>query len=103
MSKTIKRHVSVINPENREAVWFQPGDSLPKWAENLVTNPAAFEDESADSSEKESMITQTRKTANYGNMNISMLDELLKERDLSTSGNKRDKVERLKQSDGATS
>jgi hypothetical protein len=100
MGKIVQRHTSATNPETHEAIWFEPGDELPAWAEPLVTNPKVFAGRDGDE-KRESIMTVTSKAVNYMNMNITALDELLKERDLSTSGNKAAKVERLKAHDDA--
>lgn len=33
-------YVHISHPETAEPVTFQPGDTLPEWAESIVTNPA---------------------------------------------------------------
>lgn len=42
-SKRLATHVSVVHPESNDVVWLQPGDTVPSWAQDLVTNPQAFE------------------------------------------------------------
>lgn len=106
MSKIVRRPVAVTNRENLKVTWFYPGDKLPEWAEELVTNPKVFQaegEETADEEAPESLVTQERIAPDYSGMNISQLDILLEERGLSTSGNKPDKIERLKAHDGAHS
>lgn len=105
MSKIVRRHVAVHDPVTREAHWFYPGDKLPEWAEDLVTNPKVFigESEESQAEKPEEMVVEETKAVNYSGMNISQLDLLLEERGLATSGNKNDKIERLKAHDGALS
>lgn len=47
--KTLKALVRVVNPETQEAETFRPGDDLPDWFYEKVTNPAAWSDEDAPS------------------------------------------------------
>ncbi|GAA2577348.1 hypothetical protein [Microbacterium binotii] len=46
MPKRLTRYVNV--PRNAEFITLSPGETLPDWAEPLVTNPAAFEEIDAE-------------------------------------------------------
>lgn len=52
MAKTVQKTVHVTDDKFQRHV-FKPGDTLPKWAEKLVTNPKVFEsDEDAAPAEE---------------------------------------------------
>jgi hypothetical protein len=44
MSKTVKRYVSVYNPETGDSETLKPGMKVPDYATDQVTNPKVFED-----------------------------------------------------------
>lgn len=50
MGKKVTRYVHVTNPETRASLELKPGDEVPSWAKDQVTNEKAFA-EDVDSGE----------------------------------------------------
>jgi len=100
--KIVQRETFAVNPETNEAVWFYPGNELPGWAEDLVTNPEVFTPRGEEGEDSENIVIEDSKATDYTRMNIAQLDELLEERGLNGEGKKQDKIDRLKAHDGAT-
>jgi hypothetical protein len=80
-----------------ESVLLEAGSELPKWARELVTNPAAFVPEGeADQEEPDPGSDEAK---GYADQTVDELTALLKERELPTSGNKAELVARLTEAD----
>jgi hypothetical protein len=117
MGKVVQQSVHVQNEETGEDKWYHAGDTLDDWAEDLVTNEAVFEAPSAEdiglspTNQETKYITDgdvsleeiggAPQPVDYTSLNISELDELLEERNLSKSGTKPEKIERLQAADAA--
>lgn len=43
MAKQLSRVVVLTNPETRNAEVFRPGDDVPAWAREVITNPTAWD------------------------------------------------------------
>jgi hypothetical protein len=121
---TFVNHVYVSNPETGDAGWFAPGDEVPDWATDYVAeentgDPEAevdpfvdypelkqegpgnvYEEGGSQSPEaKASAAAAAASTAtsggDYSGLTGSQLEQLLRERDLPTSGTNAEKRQRL--------
>lgn len=95
-------------------VTLLPGDVVPDWARERITNPEAIapDDDSgaavaeavsaATTPEPETVTPATEQEDSYSELDKKGLQELLEERGLPTSGNKPELVERLREADAAS-
>lgn len=98
--KTVKRSVHVSNPETGDEAWLHPGDTVPDWAKDMITNPSVFEDDDETELNADNF---PMGNVDYDTLTIAQLDELLAERGLDGGGSKKDKAARLKEADAAVS
>lgn len=102
--KTLFRSVSVTNPITGQVEWFHPGDDLPRWAQDAITNPRAFIDPdnpTAVAVEEDESAPADRNV--YANLSVDELRALAEDRGLDASGKKSELIERLSASDAALS
>lgn len=102
-ARTVHVHGAAHGHEDRV---FQPGDKIPKWAEDLISNPKVF------ATEEEAPVLSAEAEANdatavewdrpdYTGLKVDELRALLEERNLETSGVKSDLIQRLEDDDDA--
>ncbi len=97
--KVLGSYVHVTNKKG-EAVVLSPGQELPGWAKDIVTNPKAFRDEETVESQSESGGSEsTSEAASYAALDLSGLKAELKKRELPQTGNKAELIERLEKHD----
>lgn len=95
--KVLRSYVHVAN-KNGEAVVLSPGQELPGWAKEQVTNPKAFSD--GETVEQRSGQTTTeQEPSGYATLDNPALKAELKKRELPQSGNKAELIERLEKHD----
>jgi hypothetical protein len=104
--KIVKRDVHVPGAmHGHEDMWLHPGDEVPQWAEELVTNPRVFEDPSdtAVDFDDPSLFSGEagEDSPNYFGMKVDELKALLEERGLASGGNKTELIQRLEDHDAA--
>lgn len=120
---TFKNTVYVTDPETGESGWFQPGDEVPEWAEELVDeNNVGDPEEEVDpfvdypelkqegpgnvyeegGSQSAEAKAEEAATAPYEGLTGAQLEALLRERDLPTSGTNAEKIARLVADDNAS-
>lgn len=90
---------SYVHVENKkgEVVVLQPGQELPAWAKDLVTNPAAFLDASAVESKSEA--TGSEPATGYAALAVKDLKAELKKRELPQTGKQAELIARLEKDD----
>lgn len=84
-----------VTKDDGSVVILEPGQELPAWASELVTNPAAFADEATVDPGSESGNSEE----GYAGQSVDELKTLLKDRELPVSGKKPELVARLEQDD----
>lgn len=90
-------HGHVVLRHGGELVRLAPGDSVPEWADELVTNPKLLEGED----EVEETESEAPGGDGYDDMNKEELQSVLEDRDLPVSGNKDELIERLREDDAS--
>lgn len=90
---------SYVHVENKkgEVVVLSPGQELPAWAKDLVTNPAAFRD--AETVESSEATSTTESADGYAALSGDALKAELKKRELPQSGRKAELIARLEKDD----
>jgi hypothetical protein len=102
MGKTLTRDVHVVDPDTGQAEWFHPGDTLPDWAEPLVTNEKAFAKLVSPFVPNSAIpVDEDDDEDDYSKMKNDELRALLDDRGLPVSGNHKELVARLRESDAA--
>ncbi len=98
-------HGAANGGENR---WFHPGDEIPNWAQELITNESVYanpEEAVLLEAERDELLNVEEpddfELPDYSNFKVAELKEMLDERGLETSGTKALLVQRLEDSDAA--
>lgn len=119
--KIIRVNTWVTNPDGQREELI-PGQELPDWAKDQVTNPRVFGEKPSGVGQGSGLVRGGGQAADTGDgdgddpdfgddgktgepdyegMIVSELDELLEERELSLEGRKAEKIQRLKDHDAA--
>lgn len=86
-----------ITKEDGSVVVLEPGQAVPDWAAEIVTNPKAFADQTVETeSEDES---EEEESGGYADLDVEGLKSALKDRELPVSGTKPELIARLEQDD----
>ncbi|GIT80185.1 hypothetical protein LLS1_18540 [Leifsonia sp. LS1] len=87
-----------VKDKKGDVVVLSPGQELPGWAKEQVTNPNAFRDD--DAVEPESTPTSTeQQPTGYAALETAALKAELKKRELPQTGKKAELIERLEKHD----
>jgi hypothetical protein len=103
-ARTVHVHGQFHGHEHRV---FNPGDKIPQWAVDLITNPAVFaESEQAaellvEAAEERPLDDDQWETASYDGLKVDELKALLEERNLGSTGRKAELIQRLEDDDAA--
>ncbi|MBN9209350.1 MAG: hypothetical protein J0H96_11890 [Microbacterium ginsengisoli] len=95
-----------VHTEDGSSVVFAAGESVPKWAQKLITNDAVYATvetpetpETADAGTSSAAGDGSSSTREYESLTVDGLKELLKTRELPQTGNKEELVTRLREAD----
>lgn len=103
-ARTVHVHGAMHGHEDRV---FQPGDKIPNWAVDLISNPKVFAEDTeaaellVEAAEAQQADAVEWSRADYSGFKVDELKALLAERNLETEGLKAELIQRLEDDDDA--